>query len=146
MNLFRINDSLTTTKFHILAASATVVQTVEQPARSMSFTGSLYRRSYIAAAPSPGSHLEKKKKWRVLKIVFSNIREMTSFSRLSFICGKPPVSFLYPRTIIDLIQESHLTVIPVHVQFVAGKKITLGIDIFQCHIGCWFTRLHESIQ
>lgn len=47
---------LTTMRFHILAASATVVQTVLQPASSISFCGLLYNRLYITLAPSPGSH------------------------------------------------------------------------------------------
>lgn len=43
-------------RFHIFAASATVVQTVLQPAKSINFVGLLYRRLYITLAPKPGSH------------------------------------------------------------------------------------------
>lgn len=50
---------LTTTKFHILAASATVVQTVLQPANNINFWGLLYKRSYITLAPRPGSHCKE---------------------------------------------------------------------------------------
>jgi hypothetical protein len=49
-------DPLTTTKFHIFAASATVVHTVLQPASSINFWGLLYKRSYMTLAPRPGSH------------------------------------------------------------------------------------------
>lgn len=52
---------LTTTKFHIFAASATVVQTVLQPANNMSFLGLLYSKSYMTDAPSPGSHCKTNK-------------------------------------------------------------------------------------
>lgn len=48
--------ALTTTKFHIFAASATVVHTVLQPANNINFWGLLYKRSYITLAPRPGSH------------------------------------------------------------------------------------------
>lgn len=42
LQIFKLLTTLhTTTKFHFLAASATVVQTVEHPARSMSLMGSL---------------------------------------------------------------------------------------------------------
>ena len=41
-----------------MAASATVVQTVEHPAKSISFCGGLYKRSYMTSAPNPGSHWE----------------------------------------------------------------------------------------
>lgn len=53
---------LTTMRFHIFAASATVVQTVEQPARSINFCGLLYSRLYITLAPSPGSHCHGEKR------------------------------------------------------------------------------------
>lgn len=53
---------LTTMRFHIFAASATVVQTVEQPARSINFCGLLYSRLYITLAPSPGSHCHVEKR------------------------------------------------------------------------------------
>lgn len=49
---------LTTTRFHILAASATVVHTVLQPANSINFWGLLYNKLYITDAPRPGSHWE----------------------------------------------------------------------------------------
>lgn len=52
----RKNDQLTTMRFHIFAASATVVQTVLQPAKSINFCGLLYSRLYITLAPRPGSH------------------------------------------------------------------------------------------
>lgn len=48
-------------RFHIFAASATVVQTVLHPARSMSFCGLLYNRLYITLAPRPGSHCKRRK-------------------------------------------------------------------------------------
>jgi hypothetical protein len=50
---------LTTTKFHIFAASATVVHTVLQPANNINFWGLLYKRSYITLAPRPGSHCKE---------------------------------------------------------------------------------------
>lgn len=50
---------LTTTKFHIFAASATVVQTVLHPANNINFCGLLYKRSYITLAPRPGSHYKE---------------------------------------------------------------------------------------
>lgn len=56
MRVLKVNNVLTTMRFHILAASATVVQTVEQPARSSSFCGGLYSRLYMTLAPRPGSH------------------------------------------------------------------------------------------
>lgn len=61
------SHKLTTMRFHIFAASATVVQTVEQPARSINFCGLLYSRLYITLAPSPGSHCHVEKhplKWK----------------------------------------------------------------------------------
>lgn len=51
---------LTTMRFHIFAASATVVQTVLQPAKSINFCGLLYSRLYITLAPKPGSHCKHK--------------------------------------------------------------------------------------
>lgn len=47
-------------RFHIFAASATVVQTVLQPAKSINFCGLLYSRLYITLAPKPGSHCKHK--------------------------------------------------------------------------------------
>lgn len=51
---------LTTIRFHIFAASATVVQTVLQPANNINFCGLLYSKLYITLAPSPGSHCKEK--------------------------------------------------------------------------------------
>lgn len=53
---WRKKKELTTMRFHIFAASATVVQTVLQPAKSINFCGLLYSRLYITLAPRPGSH------------------------------------------------------------------------------------------
>lgn len=50
---------LTTMRFHIFAASATVVQTVLHPASSISFCGLLYKRLYMTLAPRPGSHCKQ---------------------------------------------------------------------------------------
>lgn len=75
-NLFwvrRLIAYLTTTKFHILAASATVVQTVLQPAKSISFWGLLYSKLYITEAPSPGSHYKgkvfKTQNYKIMKLL-----------------------------------------------------------------------------
>lgn len=48
-------------RFHIFAASATVVQTVLQPANNISFWGLLYRRLYMTLAPKPGSHWKERR-------------------------------------------------------------------------------------
>lgn len=53
---------ITTMRFHIFAASATVVQTVLQPANSISFCGLLYNKLYMTLAPSPGSHWKGEKR------------------------------------------------------------------------------------
>jgi hypothetical protein len=73
----RLTAYLTTTKFHILAASATVVQTVLQPAKSISFWGLLYSKLYITEAPSPGSHYKgnvlKTQNYKTMKLLWSSL-------------------------------------------------------------------------